>query len=323
MILKKREKSQTLQTYEVLLDRLIATNPKREIIEKDFSMFLSGYKGEKAIDYPLTYLNEKDYKILHDLRLFDGKHYFQIDTLIASRRIFIPSEIKNYSGVLIFDPVFKQLIRKINDKEEALPNPVVQVKRQAYHLKLWLENNKFYNIPIEPIVIMANERAVIRMNHTNSEIPRIVTTTNNFPEKIANLERQYSKEILTKQELRKLTRRLLKQHQPNNKNLLQQYGISQDQIIKGVKCDHCLRFGMERGHGHWYCSHCGYISKHAHIQALRDYALLFGPEITIKEAMDFLQVTSRYTARRILNSMGFVKEISKNKLKYFIQLDDL
>ncbi|NCU16705.1 nuclease-related domain-containing protein [Pallidibacillus pasinlerensis] len=323
MILKKREKSQTLQTYEVLLNRLVADNPKREIIENDYSMFLSGYRGEKAIDYPLTYLNEKEYKILHDLRLYDGKHYFQIDTLITSQRMLIPSEIKNYSGVLTFDPIFKQLIRKNNDKEEALPNPVVQVKRQAYHLKQWLEINKFKNIPIVPIVIMANERAVIRLNHTNSEVPRIVTTTYNFPEKIATLERQYSNEIYTKQELRKLTRRLLKQHEPNTKNLLQQYDIPREHIIKGVRCENCLRFGIERGHGIWICGHCGHISKQAHIAGLRDYALLFGPEITIREAMEFLQVSSRYTVRRLLNSLGFVKEISKNRLKYFIDLENL
>ncbi|MCU9600040.1 nuclease-related domain-containing protein [Pallidibacillus thermolactis] len=323
MIIKKREKSQSLQTYEVLLERLDISFPKRELIETDYLMFLTGFKGEKSIDYPLTYLNEKYYQILHDLRLFDGKHYFQIDTLIASQKLLIPAEIKNYSGILTFDPVFKQLIRKNNDKEEALPNPVVQVKRQAYHLKLWLENYKFKSIPIEPIVIMTNERAVIRMNHANSEVPRIVTTTSTFPEKIANLERQYSKEVLTKKDLRKLTRRLLKHHQPNNKNLLQQYGISKDHVTKGVKCDHCKRYSMERGHGHWICGNCGYKSKHAHVKALRDYALLFGTEITIKEAMDFMRISSRFTMRRILDSLGFAKEMVKNKLVYTIELEDL
>ena len=54
MIIKKREKSQSLQTYEVLLERLDVSFPKRELIENDYLMFLTGFKGEKSIDYPLT-----------------------------------------------------------------------------------------------------------------------------------------------------------------------------------------------------------------------------------------------------------------------------
>ena len=68
---------------------------------ESLAKFMAGYKGEQAIEYPLSFLSETKYSILHDIRLFDQKHYFQIDALIVSSCFLLFLEIKNIIGTLI------------------------------------------------------------------------------------------------------------------------------------------------------------------------------------------------------------------------------
>ena len=64
------------------------------MVSENLAKFMAGYKGELAIEYPLSFLPETEYRILHDIRLFDQKHYFQIDTLIVSACFLLVLEIK-------------------------------------------------------------------------------------------------------------------------------------------------------------------------------------------------------------------------------------
>ncbi|WP_205173528.1 nuclease-related domain-containing protein [Bacillus pakistanensis] len=51
--------------------------------------------------------------MLHDLRLFDGQHHFQIDTLIITSKVIFIIEVKNISGTVIFDSAYNQLISEL------------------------------------------------------------------------------------------------------------------------------------------------------------------------------------------------------------------
>ena len=84
MIVKERKMPVHLLQLEALLRRLPAHHPKRNVVAENLAKFMAGYKGEQAIEYPLSFLSETKYSILHDIRLFDQKHYFQIDALIIS-----------------------------------------------------------------------------------------------------------------------------------------------------------------------------------------------------------------------------------------------
>lgn len=136
MIVKERKMPVHLLQLEALLRRLPAHHPKRNVVAENLAKFMAGYKGEQAIEYPLSFLSETKYSILHDIRLFDQKHYFQIDTIIVSSHFLLFLEIKNIVGTLIFDAKFNQLIR-ISDGtlEEGFPDPLLQVKRQEMQLK--------------------------------------------------------------------------------------------------------------------------------------------------------------------------------------------
>lgn len=324
MIIKPREKSLTLQQYEAILNRIDQANPKKSLIESDYRKYEAGFRGEMSSDYPLSFLDEKKYYIFHELRLSDGKHVFQIDTFLLSEKFCVIGEIKNYSGTLIFDLPMNQLIRTFNGNEEALPNPITQVKRHVRQFQTWLKINKLPEIPIEPLAIISNDKAVIKVNAPNYEFYQIVSKNMDLPAKIAKLEANYKNSILSPRELKKLSRKLLVKQVPEEKNILQKYRLAEQEIIKGTQCPVCHHLSMDRIHSKWICRNCGQTSKDAHIESLRQYALIYNKtSITNREAKEFLKVESRHVMKRLLNGMNLRRERVGKKLVYYFDLQDL
>jgi hypothetical protein len=98
----------------------------------------------------LSFLPKENYLIFHDLRLKNTEYYFQIDSLILSPYFALIIEVKNIAGTLHFDPVFDQLIRKLYDTEQGLPDPLSQVRKQTNQLYKWIEAHNIPILPIEP-----------------------------------------------------------------------------------------------------------------------------------------------------------------------------
>ncbi len=84
MIKKERTEPVKIHKLEALLRRLPPSHQKYPLIEKELAMCKAGYRGEQALDFYLEYLPEDDHIIFHDLRLFDTRYYFQIDTLLVT-----------------------------------------------------------------------------------------------------------------------------------------------------------------------------------------------------------------------------------------------
>ncbi|MBU8771105.1 nuclease-related domain-containing protein [Cytobacillus oceanisediminis] len=141
MIIKNRLIPIRIRQNEALIRRIPAAHPQRSTIEGDLAKRRVGYRGEQSLDYYLSHLPDKEFTILHDLRLFNGSTYFQIDTLILSPYFALIIEVKNILGTLLFDETFNQFIRTRNEKEEGFPNPLIQAKRQKTQLKTWLIQN--------------------------------------------------------------------------------------------------------------------------------------------------------------------------------------
>lgn len=167
MIIKKREIPLSIHKLQVLLRRIPPNHPKIPFINENLNKMLAGYKGENSIDYPLSFLAEKNFFIFHDLRLYDNKHYFQIDTLLLSQKFVLIIEVKNITGTLYFDPVFNQLIRTKEGKERAFPDPILQVNRQESQLKNWFSQNRLPEIPIQTLIVFSNPQSVIRTSPEN------------------------------------------------------------------------------------------------------------------------------------------------------------
>ena len=55
MIVKERKLPVYLLQLEALLRRLPAHHPKRNVVVESLAKFMAGYKGEQAIEYPLSF----------------------------------------------------------------------------------------------------------------------------------------------------------------------------------------------------------------------------------------------------------------------------
>jgi len=135
LIIKNRLIPIRIRLNEALIRRIPAAHPQRSTIEGDLAKRRAGYRGEQSLDYYLSHLPDKEFTILHDLRLFNGSTYFQIDTLILSPYFALIIEVKNILGTLLFDETFNQFIRTRNEKEEGFPNPLIQAKRPENTIK--------------------------------------------------------------------------------------------------------------------------------------------------------------------------------------------
>ncbi|MGM7721478.1 nuclease-related domain-containing protein [Metabacillus sp. Hm71] len=317
MIIKKRAIPLSVQKMQALLRRIPPNHPKHLIIKENLSKRLSGYKGETYLDYPLSFLSEKDTYILHDLRLKDSANYFQLDSLIITPNYMLILEVKHIVGTIYFDQVFHQLIRTLDGNETVLENPMIQISRQEMQLEKWLQNNRFPKVPILSLVVFSHPKALLRTSPKDQELGHKIIHRHLLPTKFLQFEKEYPEECLTKKEIKKMIKCIRDQDTPFDQPILEQYEIHYDELQKGILCPSCGHCPMVRDYGKWCCKKCNNQGKDLHIEALRDYYFLFGPEITNKKARDFLQISSPYLASRLLHSMNMKNiGVTKDKIYY-------
>ncbi|GAE44902.1 nuclease-related domain-containing protein [Mesobacillus boroniphilus] len=240
--------------------------------------------------------------ILYDLRIPINSTHFQIDTLIITPYFLLIIDSKNYAGTLIFLPEFNQLIRVQNDIEEVFSDPILQTKIQASQLKAFLKKHYITPPPIENLVAISNSQAIIKNPTNDKEVSYRVFRSSNVAFKIPPFYKTYTQPLLSRNDMKKIAKYLIKAHEPlvpNPKSM----NLPFDKMVKGVQCPACEAFGMDYHQGKWTCKSCGHKSKDSHIQALRDYFLIFGPPITSKQFREFTKIESHSKAKRILSSM--------------------
>lgn len=300
---KERKVPIIIQKEEALLRRLLATHQKWASIYDHLEKARAGYRGELQTDYYLGMLPYKDYYIFQDLRLTIGKFSFQLDTLILSPHFLLIVESKNISGSLLFDRSSKQLIRTKEGKEDGFLDPLAQVNHQCRHLKRWLEHHKIKSCPIESLIVISSPSTILKTTPGHQSIFQKVTHAVHLVDKIKELEHRYPDPALTPYLLQKLSKLFLQSHSPLEVNVLKHYGIHPKDLIKGVICPSCSSVPMLRKYNHWYCPICNLKCDQAHIQAIEDYFHLISPKITNKKCREFLILSSRHTATRLLESM--------------------
>ncbi|WP_082235676.1 nuclease-related domain-containing protein [Halobacillus massiliensis] len=122
MIIKPRTYPIQLRKLQSLLRRLPKSHTRYPMIQAAYSRNLAGYEGEKSIDYYLDFLPEEDYLIIKDLRMKGSKYFFQMDTVILTRKYILILEVKNLAGSLSLNRSTYQMIRTYNGVEEAFPD---------------------------------------------------------------------------------------------------------------------------------------------------------------------------------------------------------
>ncbi|MDQ0857121.1 nuclease-related domain-containing protein [Bacillus sp. V2I10] len=306
MIKKELKRTLKLQKLEALLRRLPSNYPKRHRIEEEYSKCIAGYRGEKSLLFHLDGIDSKEFIILHDVRLpQDEKYFFQMDTIILSPVFAVILEIKNMSGTLCFDQKYNQLLRTQNGREDAFPDPILQLQRQHGNLEKWFEKHKLPPVPIISYIVISNPSTVIKSIPMHSDtIQKKVIHAAKLPGEINKLNKRYKNTVMTNKDLNRISRLLVRQHAPYDPDVLQTFQVLPSDLLIGVHCTNCGCLPMRRVSGSWFCMKCHFSSKDAHIESLMDYAMLIETSITTKETLKFLMLASNSSASRILKSLN-------------------
>ncbi|QSS98912.1 NERD domain-containing protein [Pontibacillus sp. ALD_SL1] len=312
MIVKKRSTPLIIKQEEVLERRLPKDHPKRPTIIKSLKMRKAGLWGEQELDYPLSFLPQNQYQIFHDVRLIEGKKAFQIDTLILTDQLAIILEVKNISGIIEFDSTFDQLIRKLQGREERLPNPLAQVGRQRRQLANWFASHNIF-IPIKCFVVMTHPSCVLKASEINPH-QHTITHVENLQQKIIKLEAEYISEHKLPSIINKI---ILNAHTPLGPiDVLNKYGIHYDDLRKGVECPRCLSSPMKWMRRRWRCSSCYFFSSDAHLRTISDYFLLGYMTINNAAFRELIQHNDQAVSKYFLSKMNLQTSGHKRSLLY-------
>ncbi|WP_394138199.1 nuclease-related domain-containing protein [Cytobacillus oceanisediminis] len=303
MIVKKLQIPEINLKLEALLKRIAENHPAREKITSEYKKRTAGYKGEEKLSYYLSFLDQKEFWIFHDIRLTNGTYFFQIDALLLTKKFALILEVKNWTGTIIFDPHFHQLIRIQNNKEEGFHDPISQAALQASQLKKWLTIHGFPKIPVEYFVVISHPSTIIKTETDPLRIANKVIHSHRLLSKVQSIDKNYKQEAISDKVMNKLNRTLLKKHVPSEPATLQQLDISSDDILSGVYCPNCSSLPMIFHWGKWHCTSCNHSSHSAHEQTIQDYFLLIKPTITNSEFRTFSHLSSLHTASRMLSKM--------------------
>ncbi|MDQ0205305.1 nuclease-related domain-containing protein [Alkalicoccobacillus murimartini] len=304
MILKKRAAPIQLLGLEAIMRRSkYVTDEMRSAMSKR----QIGFKGECSIDYYLDQLTH--FLILHDLRLPAKPYgYVQIDTLLLCKQGMIILEVKNYQGVIQFDKDSHQVLRILHEKEERIPNPLIQTSRQQNQLDSFLVQNGWPSLPISTYVVYSSPLTLLRY------APSRVIHAEAIPLEMDTFLKKTKREYLSQKQIEQVASLLSHSHLPASSNQLKLFGLDSTSIQSGVHCIQCNKLTMTRPRRirKWTCENCSFTSKYAHIPTLQDYALLFQPTIKNHQARDFLNLPTTTIAHYLLKNLN-VRTTGKNK----------
>ncbi|PLT27831.1 nuclease-related domain-containing protein [Peribacillus deserti] len=316
MIKKHRQIPLIIPKLEALLRRLPHHHLKHADIKKDLAKWTAGYKGEESLNYHLEQLPPSKYYILHDLRLPHGKYHFQIDTLLITSRCIIILEIKNISGTLYFEKTTQQMIRTRNQQEEGFQDPITQARNLRAKLRSFIAGMNISELPIEYLIVISNPSTIFKVSNNHPELVSRITHAANLEDKLTFLQRNLLEEILEQKVIQKLSKILIKSHEPLQTDVMSLYSIKIADILTGVHCPICSFLPMKKVTAKWYCSNCGENCSDAHIQALNDYCLLFGNAISNSQLRSFLHVETRFIAYQLLKNLKLNSTGSKKGTTY-------
>lgn len=291
-----------IEKIQSLLWRLPLNHQKIPLIDKDLKKRKAGYNGETTVYYHLGFLKGKKYRIFYDVRLPLFSNYFQIDFLILTPCYILLIEVKNISGIVAIDPFIRQLTRTYKGVTEGFSDPISQVQRQKLLLQKWFSIHKLKHPPIEHLVVFSNPSTIL--NYTQSPPAnspyRNIIHSQNIIDKIKKLNEAHVNEVITDKEMTKMKKTILKNHEENELDICSVYGVTRNDIMTGVRCENCHYIPMKRIYASWLCIKCNTSSKYAHLNAILDYFLLIDKHITNRELRNFIHLSSRTTAYKLL-----------------------
>ncbi|MDF2608465.1 MAG: hypothetical protein K0S34_2667, partial [Bacillales bacterium] len=228
-------------------------------------------------------------------------------------------EVKYIRGTIEFDEVFHQLIRTNEDgSKDVYHDPVLQVIGYQKNLYNWLFKNKYYDVPIIPLVIVAHPNSIVVTNSKNKHYINTIVRSNFLISKLENIENKYNRKVFERKDLKKLCRHLIKNNIEDCYEVLNTYNVRRVDLLSGIYCYRCKQLSVKREHGVWICTICNHINNEAYIDALNDYVYLVSDIITNKNFRMFTNVESRRVFNRITEKLNISATDKENSKSYFL-----
>lgn len=128
-----------------------------------FRSKIKGYLGELLVRFILLFLNKKDYKIIHDVRVFHNGIMAQIDHVIVSCYGIFVIETKNYKGWIFGSEKSYEWTQVIFNNRYTLYNPL---RQNLGHIKALKANlSEYPTVDYFPIVVFTGG-ARLKVNST-------------------------------------------------------------------------------------------------------------------------------------------------------------
>jgi hypothetical protein len=308
LIMKELQMPPRLILTTIVKKRLVKDHIKHPIIEKDLAKRRAGYWGEITLSNYLKELPQENYLIFYDLQLELSGIHFQIDALLVSIHFILIIEAKNIIGTLVFDNVFKQLLRIHKDNEdESFEDPRVQAQRLQSLLRRWLKKNGCDILPIDHLVFFKSAtNTILKFNPGDkADLSKICKGRDLF-NKINAMEQRYKSPLTNKKTITEIGNLLLSSHTPTKVNILEEYDLTEKDILSGAGCpkESCMHIPMNYNRGNWICPVCQTTSKDTCIDALHDYFYLYKPTITNSEFRSFLHIPTIHAAQKKLSILN-------------------
>lgn len=298
MILKTGSTPYKLFGLEAFRRRLSAEYSRYIDVKEQIRIANAGINGERVLEatfnkYQLTF----EHAIYHGLNL-RSTGSFQIDNLLLSQQGAFILEVKNIRGRIRFSEETNQLIRTLdNGQEDAFECSSVQLRRNRYLLEDWFHQRKL-SIPIRTAVVFPNPRQLIE----NTRPDLTILFPNEVPTLLRELE--LNSPVIDSKIFSLMATELLKGHSDYNPYpMCKSFRINPTEVRSGVQCEKCGNLGMQRIFRAWGCTVCKYVSRTAHIQAIKDWFMLISDTMTNREWREFLHIPKDYTASRLLEDL--------------------
>ncbi|MGM8215116.1 nuclease-related domain-containing protein [Bacillaceae bacterium W0354] len=292
--------------FQLQLEQMFMRTPEGHAqfsyVEELLARERSGYFGEQQLKYPLGKLNFPHY-VLHQIRLPYHQNFFQMDTFLYTTRYGVIMDSKNYAGEITFSKDFNQVIQRKSSTNQVYDDPVLQVQEQKYQLQLWLEQHDFPELPIVPLVVITNSRALLKTSDREYYQNRIISLPR-LASKLREIDQHFKHEVLTMGQARSLGKVMLRENTPYVADIFARTKVHPNEISVGGICYECGSLSVKRVNRNWQCMQCGVRSRDAHTYMLKDYFLLFGSEITNRQFRWFTGLESSAAAKQLLNRAG-------------------
>lgn len=236
----------------------------------------------------------------------------QIDILIITPSGIIILEIKNIRGTLHFKNNPRQLIRTTETGEvHTFTHPEIQLQQYMQAMLHFLDTYHI-TMPVYGAIVFPFNN--VDVHGEGSGLP--IVMGKELPLYIYKFITQ--KLDIAMDDILHIILSQLQQKNPFP--LCRYYHIEPSVLQRGVYCENCGQFGMQKLKAIWFCQKCEHRCKEAHVSALKDFYMLVGDTMTNRECRDFLKIDSPYVTKRLMQRLLLTRSGNGKSTKYNLSL---